>query len=117
MTQTLASSTVEAALAHARRNQSRSVEALAELVRIPSLTGEEGEAQARVADILRAMGAEVESSEPDLELIFERFPNVAQYPTHWRHDLILPYEELPTRQALGTRRRRTIQTSQGRKLG
>ncbi|MDQ3026803.1 MAG: M20/M25/M40 family metallo-hydrolase [Pseudomonadota bacterium] len=90
----------EAALAHAQRNRDRSIEALAEIVRIPSLTGEEGAAQARVAELLGAMGAKVESREPDVALIFERFPNVAQYPTHWQHDLILPYEELPTYAAL-----------------
>ncbi|MBM3522672.1 MAG: M20/M25/M40 family metallo-hydrolase [Alphaproteobacteria bacterium] len=32
--------------------------------------------------------------------MFERFPDIAQYPTHWQHDLILPYEELPTHEAL-----------------
>jgi acetylornithine deacetylase len=93
-------SKVEAALGHAERNRSRSVAALSELVRIPSLTGEEGEAQSWVAGTLRGMGAEVESREPDVGLIFERFPHVAQYPTHWQHDLILPYEELPTHEAL-----------------
>jgi acetylornithine deacetylase len=100
MTGTIATAGPETALAHAQRNRARSVEALAELVRIPSLTGEEGEAQARVAELLRSMGAAVDSREPDVGLIFERFPNVAQYPTHWQHDLILPYEELPTHAAL-----------------
>ncbi|MCC7272598.1 MAG: M20/M25/M40 family metallo-hydrolase, partial [Alphaproteobacteria bacterium] len=32
--------------------------------------------------------------------MFRRFPTVAQYPTHWRHDLILPYDRLPTHEAL-----------------
>lgn len=90
----------EAALALAERNPGRSVDALAAIVRIPSLTGEEGAAQARVAELLGAMGAEVESREPDVALIFEKFPDVAQYPTHWQHDLILPYQELPTHEAL-----------------
>jgi acetylornithine deacetylase len=100
MTDTAVAKGTEAALAHAERNRDRSVEALARLVRIPSLTGEEGEAQAHVAGLLREMGAEVEMREPDVRLIFERFPDVAQYPTHWRHDLILPYQELPTHAAL-----------------
>jgi acetylornithine deacetylase len=100
VTDAIAHPVAEAALAHAQRNRTRSVEALAGLVRIPSLTGEEGEAQARVAEVLHGMGAAVESCEPDVGLIFDRFPDVAQYPTHWRHDLILPYEELPTHTAL-----------------
>ena len=92
--------TIDAALALATANRDRSTTALADLVRIPSLTGEEGEAQARVADILRGIGASVDVREPDIELIFDRFPEIAQYPTHWQHDLILPYQELPTHQAL-----------------
>ncbi|MCC7275032.1 MAG: hypothetical protein IT561_20360, partial [Alphaproteobacteria bacterium] len=78
----------------------RSVAALGELVRIPSLTGEEGAAQAHLAALLRALGAEVETVEPDVAAMFRRFPTVAQYPTHWRHDLILPYDRLPTHEAL-----------------
>ena len=100
MTETIAATGPEAALAHAERSRTRSIEALAAMVRIPSLTGEEGAAQARVAELLRETGAEVHAQEPDVNLIFEKFPDVAQYPTHWQHDLILPYQELPTRAAL-----------------
>ncbi len=89
-----------AALARAAGNEQRSIAALSALVRIPSLTGEEGAAQAHIAEKLRAIGAEVTSAEPDVGAMFERFPEIAQYPTHWQHDLILPYEELPTHQAL-----------------
>lgn len=74
--------------------------ALATLVRIPSLTGEEGKAQAHMAGLLRDLGAETVVEEPDVAKLFERFPTVAQYPTHWQHDLILPYSDLPTYAAL-----------------
>ncbi|MBL8702048.1 MAG: M20/M25/M40 family metallo-hydrolase [Alphaproteobacteria bacterium] len=94
------SAALAAALDHAARNEQRSVDALGTLVRIPSLTGEEGAAQEHVASLLRAIGAEVTAAEPDVEAMFARFPDIAQYPTHWQHDLILPYEELPTAQAL-----------------
>ena len=100
MTEAAAASALDNALAHAEANRGRSIAALAEIVRIPSLTGEEGAAQARMAELLRAAGGEVESIEPDVRLIFDRFPDVAQYPTHWQHDLILPYEKLPTYAAL-----------------
>lgn len=91
---------IQHALMLARRHAESSVQALAALVRIRSLTGEEGEAQAHLASALRALGAEVDCEEPDLRAMFERFPNVAQYPTHWQHDLVLPYDDLPTWDAL-----------------
>lgn len=90
----------QAAPALAAANHARSINALQTLVRIPSLTGEEGPAQAHVASLLRDIGAEVTEVEPDLKTMFQRFPKVAQYPTHWQHDLILPYAELPTYEAL-----------------
>ncbi|HJU20907.1 MAG TPA: M20/M25/M40 family metallo-hydrolase [Casimicrobiaceae bacterium] len=85
-----------AALRIARENRERSVDELRRLVRIPSPTGEEGEAQTHVAAMLRTLGAETIVEEPDIEALFARFPRVAQYPTHWQHDLILPYDDLPT---------------------
>jgi len=51
------SAELQEALAVAKRTQARSVETLAALVRIPSLTGEEGAAQAGFAQRLRALGA------------------------------------------------------------
>ena len=89
-----------AALALARSQTARSVAALAEIVQIRSLTGEEGTAQRRMAEILAEAGAGVTVAEPDIEAMFRAFPDVAQYPTHWQHDLILPYEGLPTFEAL-----------------
>lgn len=92
--------TVARALELAEAGQLRSVSALQDLVRIRSLTGEEGEGATHVASMLRGIGAEVELAEPDIARMFELFPAVAQYPTHWQHDLILPYSELPTLAAL-----------------
>lgn len=80
----------------AARRKDDSIAALAALVRVPSLTGEEGAAQQHVAALLRGLGAEVTLAEPDVAALFRKFPHVAQYPTHWQHDLILPYGELPT---------------------
>ena len=77
-----------------------SIAALAALVRIPSLTGEEGKAQSHLVKSLKSIGAETIVAEPDVAELFKKFPRVAQYPTHWQHDLILPYAELPTYQAL-----------------
>jgi len=88
------------ALALAASGREESVAALASLVRVPSLTGEEGRAQAEIAERLKALGAETVVAEPDVAKLFERFPQVAQYPTHWQHDLILPYAELPSYPAL-----------------
>jgi len=91
---------VEAALALARRDRDLSVRRLSELVQIRSLTGEEGEAQSYVAHRLDEIGMQTSIVEPDIAALFEVFPDVAQYPTHWQHDLILPYEQLPTYAAL-----------------
>lgn len=88
------------ALELARSGQARSVAQLSELVRIRSLTGEEGPGQTHIEALLRPLGAEVTIAEPDVAEMFQRFPHVAQYPTHWQHDLILPYENLPTYEAL-----------------
>ena len=84
----------------AAKGRSESVEQLTCLVRIPSLTGEEGEAQDWIAARLRDIGLDVLMQEPDVAALFSSFPEVAQYPTHWRHDLILPYEDLPSYEAL-----------------
>lgn len=88
------------AIAIARGSTQRSTDLLASLVRIRSLTGEEGEAQAFLADHVRSLGAEIALVEPDVQALFDRFPTVAQYPTHWQHDLVLPYDGLPTFEAL-----------------
>ncbi len=88
------------ALQLARANRERSLDTLRALVRIPSLTGEEQEAQDSVAKLLRDADAATELLGIDLAALFERFPAVAQYPTHWQHDLVLPYRELPTHEAL-----------------
>ena len=91
---------IERAVALARNSEERSVEELRALVRIPSLTGEEGPAQQYMADKLQRLGANTTIAEPDIAAMFERFPDVAQYPTHWQHDLILPYGDLPSYAAL-----------------
>lgn len=93
---------VEKALKLASGNRQRSTRILRELVRIPSLTGAEGEAQKYLAALLESVGATVTVEEPDIAALFERFPHVAQYPTHWEHDLILPYETLPTMDSLAS---------------
>ena len=91
---------VEKALKLASGNRERSTRILCELVRIPSLTEEEGEAQKYLAALLESVGASVTVEEPDIAALFERFPHIAQYPPHWEHDLILPYENLPTMDSL-----------------
>ncbi len=94
------SDAAQQALALAADSTERSVERLRALVRVPSLTGEEGAAQSHMADLLRLLGAETEMLPLDVPALFKRFPQVAQYPTHWQHDLILPYSDLPTYEAL-----------------
>ena len=94
------SAALERALALAEAGAARSVENLRALVRVPSLTGEEGDAHRHMAALLGDIGAHTEVLALDVEGLFASFPHVAQYPTHWRHDLILPYETLPTFRSL-----------------
>lgn len=88
------------ALVIAAEHTQESVAALSDLVRTPSLTGEEGPAQAFVATLCERLGATTERLDIDLPDLFEKFPEVAQFPTHWKHDLILGYESRPTYDAL-----------------
>jgi len=66
------------------------IEALQTLVRIPSRTGEEGEAQKVQAVTFRQMGLEVDVWEPDVKELFDKFPEIAQYPSRWEPELDLP---------------------------
>ncbi len=84
----------------ARQGTDESVETLADFVKIPSLTGEEGKVQEWVFSVLTEIGLETEKRPLDIEATFAAYPDIAQYPTHWQHDLILPYAELPTYEAL-----------------
>ena len=85
----------EKALKLAAQSQLESVNLLQKLVRIASLTGEEGEAQNFLSTILKDLSGEVRMIEPDIAALFKAFPKVAQYPTHWEHDLVIPYDDLP----------------------
>jgi len=87
-------------IARVDKNRSAYIELLQRAVRIPSLTGEEGRAQEFIAGCLKALGMAVECWEPDMAEIFRMFPEAAQYPTHWQHDLILPYDTLPSYEEL-----------------
>ena len=80
--------------------KSEYVELLRKVIQIPSLTGEEGEAQEYLAGYLKDLGLQVDIWEPDIEQLFKMFPDSAQYPSHWQHDLILPYDKFPTYEEL-----------------
>lgn len=86
--------------ARAEEKADKIVDLLSQLVRIPSLTGEERDGQEFVADYLGGLGLDVDQWEPDVQELFDKYPEVAQYPTHWQHDLIVPYDTLPTYESL-----------------
>jgi acetylornithine deacetylase len=85
----------EKILSKVEEQREKIIETLAALVKTPSRTGEEGAAQELVEKQYREMGLDVDVWEPDVKELFEKFPEVAQYPSHWEHDLILPYQGLP----------------------
>jgi len=83
-------------LAKVEEKKEKTIELLAKLVRIPSPTGEEAAAQVFIAEYLNRLGLSLDCWEPDVKALFKKYPHVAQYPSHWQHDLILPYQNLPT---------------------
>ncbi|MFX0198771.1 MAG: ArgE/DapE family deacylase [Candidatus Hodarchaeota archaeon] len=87
-------------LAKVEEKEKEITELLRRVIRIPSLTGEEGEAQEFLADYLKDLGMEVSIWEPDVKEIFDKFPEVAQYPSHWKHDLILSYDRFASYEEL-----------------
>ncbi len=65
------------------------IDELKDFLRIPSLTGYEGEAQKFVKAQYERLGMEVDVFEPDIKELFERYPEVAQFPTSWEPELEL----------------------------
>jgi len=79
-------------------NRDALIEELKEFLRIPSLTGYEGEAQKFVKAQYEKLGLSVDVFEPDVKELFERYPDVAQFPTSWEPelDLVIPTTDICT---------------------
>lgn len=79
-------------------NRNLLIEELKEFLRIPSLTGYEGEAQKFVKAQYEKLGLTVDVFEPDVRELFEKYPDVAQYPTSWEPelDLVIPTTDICT---------------------
>ncbi len=71
-------------------NREAMIGMLQDLVRIPSITGYEKDAQEYVADRFRKLGFDVKFSEPDVKKMFEMFPDVAQVPSIGEEGLDMP---------------------------
>lgn len=70
-------------------NRDALIKELKEFLRIPSLTGYEGEAQKYMQAQYEKLGLEVDVFEPDIRELFEQYPDVAQFPTSWEPELDL----------------------------
>lgn len=70
-------------------NRDALIAELKDFLRIPSLTGYEGEAQNFVKAQYEKLGLTVDVFEPDVRQLFETYPQVAQYPTSWEPELDL----------------------------
>lgn len=79
-------------------NQERLIAELTEFLRIPSLTGYEGNAQKFMKAQYEKLGMTVDVFEPDIRELFEKYPQVAQYPTSWEPelDLVIPTTDICT---------------------
>ena len=72
------------------RNHDDIIDGFKDLVRIPSLTGEEKEAQLFMSREFERMGLSVDMWDPDIKELFDKFPAVAQYPSKWQPEFDLP---------------------------
>lgn len=80
------------------KNRDSLIAELKEFLRIPSLTGYEGKAQEFVKSQYEKLGMTVDVFEPDIRELFEKYPDVAQFPTSWEPelDLIIPTTDICT---------------------
>ncbi len=79
-------------------NQEYLINELKDFLRIPSLTGHEGEAQKFVKAQYEKLGMDVDVFEPDVKELFEKYPEIAQFPTSWEPelDLVIPTSDICT---------------------
>lgn len=79
-------------------NRELLIEELKVFLRIPSLTGHEGEAQKFVQAQYEKLGMSVDVFEPDTRELFEKYPEIAQFPTSWEPelDLVIPTSDVCT---------------------
>ena len=79
-------------------NREALIEELKTLLRIPGLTGHEGEVQKFMQAQYERLGLAVDVFEPDVRELFEKYPEVAQFPTSWEPelDLVIPTSDICT---------------------
>ena len=79
-------------------NSDSLIDELKAFLRIPSLTGHEGEAQKFVKAQYEKLGMEVDVFEPDVRELFEKYPEIAQFPTSFEPelDLVIPTTDICT---------------------
>ena len=70
-------------------NRDALLEELKTFLQIPNLTGYEGEAQKYMQAQYERIGMTVDVFEPDIRELFEKYPDVAQYPSSWEPELEL----------------------------
>ena len=72
------------------KNKNEYISFLQKLLKIPSLTGEEKDAQVFVSNTLKKQGFSVEMFEPDVKELFEKYPQIAQIPSSWIPEYDMP---------------------------
>lgn len=91
-------STAEKIKAWVDENRAFLIDELKVFLRIPSLTGYEGESQKFIQAQYEKLGLTVDVFEPDVKELFQRYPDVAQFPTSWEPelDLVIPTTDICT---------------------
>ena len=97
-------------------NKDSIISDLKELVRKPSLTGEELCGQEWIIKKWGNMGLSLDVWEPDVEELFDKFPTMAQYPSSWQQELDLPlkFEDKCTYEQLSRSKFAGVLTYKGR---
>ena len=72
------------------QNSTQFIAFLQKLLRIPSKTGEEKDAQLFIYNELKKYGCDLELFEPNVKELFSKYPDIAQYPSFWIPEYDMP---------------------------
>ena len=77
---------------YVEENRDYFIAKLQNLVRCPSLTGEEKIGQIFIKEWMEELKLPIDEWEPDVKELFEKYGGMAQYPSSWKKELDLPLQ-------------------------
>ncbi len=85
-------SQLERIILYIENNKTEFINKLQNLVRCPSLTGEEKVGQVFIRNWMEELDLKIDEWEPDVKELFDKFGGMAQYPSSWKPELDLPLQ-------------------------